>query len=122
MEFMVLMILLVFGMPVGELFILVWFIKKGVDLHNGKADFKVSKSIPIIYLVCSVWVAMMIMTLEFPMAGLVVPIATREGRALGFLVLANLTTPLFPILERMKRRTIDRMTQQTLENPSQDRL
>lgn len=107
----------VLGMLVLELFILVWFLKRMVDLNQGNTYFKVSRKIPIVYVVFSLLVAVMIMsTGQSPISGLLFPLSTRENQALSFFLLANLTTPLFPILEAMKRRKIEEIAQTTQED------
>jgi C4-dicarboxylate transporter len=88
----------VIGMLVCELFILVWFLKRMVDLNQGNTYFKVSRKIPIVYVVFSLLVAVMIMSSDqSPISGLLSPLSTRENQALSFFLLANLTTPLFPL-------------------------
>jgi hypothetical protein len=107
----------VIGMLVFELFILLWFLKRIMDLNQGNTYFKVSKKMALIYVAGSLLLAVMIMsTGQSPISGLLSPLSTRENQALSFFLLANLTTPLFPILEAMKRRKIEEIAQTTQED------
>lgn len=110
MDGLIVMFLVMYGLWFGEIFILIRFLKRTFDLHKGITDFRVSRKIPIFYIVFSILVAITILTNRYYfMTDSVIPVAQRERNALMMLVLTNLTTPLFWILEAMKRRKIKQL-------------
>lgn len=107
MEPFSLLMLGVYGIFISEFLVLLWFLKRKADLDQGNTYFKISRKIPIFYLIAtSLVVAMIISAGQNPFGELLLPRSSIESQAISFFLLANLTTPLFPILESMKRRKI----------------
>lgn len=100
-----------------EIVVLLWFNMKRIDLKQGKPYFKISKMIPVLYVSLTLIMTLLIINQSLSLEiGDTVPLGSNENQALGFFIIANLATPLFPILEGMKRRKIEEIAQTTKEN------
>lgn len=100
-----------FGLMVGEVVILVWFIIRVIGLSEGKTNFIVPVYIPIIYIVYMIPICLFVFSLEngIMFEGDFVPVATRLSNAIRLFLLVNLTTPLFPLLAWLKSRAVKKM-------------
>ncbi len=117
--FLIILFLGIYGLWVGELVILFWFIGQLLRLRDGVTDFHVSKKIPIFYMGYSLLVAFLIINNKYYfMTDSVIPIATRQANAVFVLAVTNVTTPLFWILESLKRRKIMKIASVNPVDPS----
>lgn len=108
----------VLGLMVGEAFILVWFLVRLVDLRHGRTDFKISKKIPVFYLVYMGLMALFVFSLE---KGIMVegeiPFDTRLNSAARLFLLGNLSTPLYPLLAWLRSLKIKSMKKSSVSVP-----
>ncbi len=100
-----------FGLMVGEVVILIWFIIRAVGLTQGKTNFRIHWAIPILYIVYMLPIALFVFNLEYGLwaEGDYVPVATRLSNASRIFIVVNLSTPLFPILAWLKNNTIKKL-------------
>lgn len=99
----------VFILFLCEVFIVFWFVGRVMDLRKGITDFKISRVVPILYLVYSIPLVNWVLGKDhwgiFYQSDYI-PLATREFRAILIYGLFNLATPLFPLLEWLRSRKI----------------
>jgi hypothetical protein len=112
----------VLGLIVGEAFILVWFLVRLVDLRHGRTDFKISKKIPVFYLVYMGLMALFVFSLD---KGIMVegeiPFDTRLNTATRLFLLGNLSTPLYPLLAWLRHIKIESLKKATVNIPKEIR-
>ena len=105
---------------VGEVFILVWFLVRLVDLQHGKTDFKISKKIPVLYLVYMGFMGLFVLSLD---KGIMVegeiPFDTRLNNATQLFLWGNLSTPLYPLLAWLRRLKIKSMKKSSVSVPEE---
>lgn len=89
-----------------EVGVVIWFFMRSYYLNRDITDFKVSKIIPLGFLIVSVLVGVIIIVSEKDQYGFV-PLTERLSRAAFTVIMTNLTTPLFPVMEGMKQRKIE---------------
>ncbi len=118
MDGLILIMLGSYALGFGEILIFAWFMRKRAELKQGITDFNVSKKIPIFYILFSLLAAVTILSIDRNlMTGAVVSLSKRQDGAMSTLVLLNLSTPLFWILDDMKRQKIEELSESKQDNP-----
>jgi len=121
MEILILFMLGFYGLFVGEVAILIWFLVRLVDLRKGNTSFKVSWKIPAFYLGYSVligYVMFVLVDVQGAWGSDPLPMNEKLYNYVRLLVLANITTPLFPWMAILKDMAITRQTQSVDSNES----